>query len=809
MLDRFRLDLFHAIRSLRRTPGFAVVAVLSLAIGIGASTASFSLINSLRFRALPFPRADRLFDLAENHPTEVCAGCGVSTSWLTYRDWQREVRSYQAMGAYQEERLGVAFQGGADRRQVARVSASIFPLLGVAPLLGRPISVGEDQPGAARVALISEGLWQSEFARSPVALGSTVRVEGDPYQVIGVMPRGFAFPQFAELWLPLAPAVAAVAAEPRAERSIGVVGRLADGVTAEAAHAELAAIGARLEQDHPEAQAGWYPLQAPLRGELAGDYLGGFTLLLGALGFVLLITCANLATLMLARATSRQLDLSVRAALGASRGDLMRGVLLEATVLALAGSMLGLLVSTWLTGVFKALPGDPLPSWVEYGTDPRVFGFAVGLSLLTGLGIGVLPARQAAQVNLHRVIKGATSGSGRRFGINLRELLVIAQIAGAMMLVIGAGLFAKSFVTGQSRSPGYETAGLVRGDLLLPATIQRDPTGVATFADRFLEELRRGSGSDYAALSGLYIVNWPGTPRQEIRADGVSAANAEAAIRRIVTVTPRYFSTLGLTLRSGRGITAEDIAGRLPVTVLGSTIADQLWPGQDPIGRQITIGPATWTVAGVLEDPPVRGSAPRPVGLLYMPMAQLPALQPASQPLTLMLRTNPGALATVAQIRAAARLANQDAVVEQVMTMDEFSAQWATPLRHLATLAGSIAFFAGLLAALGIYGVMNFLASQRTRELGIRVALGASRWRVTRVMLDRGLILGAVGVLAGIALALALTGLVQSQLYGVRATDPMVYGLLGGLFLLVTAAAAWLPAQRAARVDPMVAMRSE
>lgn len=803
-MDRIRLDLLHAIRSLRRTPGFAAVAVLSLALGIGASTAAFSLLNSLRLRALPYQAADRLVDLAENHPTEVCAGCGVGTSWLNYLDWRRNLRSFSGMAGYREDQAGVAFTAGAERRRVARITASMFPLLGVAALKGRPFSEVEEH-GSAAVTLISEQLWESEFARSPQAIGSTVRIEGVAYEVIGVMPRGFAFPQFAELWLPLEPLVAT---EPRNERSIGVVARLRDGTTVESARTELTTYSSGLEQREPATQAGWYGTIAPLGEELAADYVAPFAMLLGALGFVLLITCANLATLMLARATHRQLEHAVRAALGASRGDLMRGLLLEALVLALSGGLLGLLIATWLIGLFRALPGEPLPRWVTYGVDLRVFGFAIGVSLLAALAIGLLPARMASKVNLHRVIKGTSIGQRRGWWPNLRELLVITQVAGAMMLVIGAGLFTKSFLTGQSRSPGYDTAGLMRADVLLPASVQTQPIAFAQFADAFLDELRRKSGARATALFGLHILNWPGTPPQEIRADGVTP-EAATAIRRIMVVTPDYFATLGQSLRSGRSLSRDDLTGRPAVMVIGSTLADQLWPGQDPVGRQVTIGATAWTVVGVLQDPVLTGDAPRPAGVLYAPIAQLPVLQPSSQPLTLLLRTVAGATSIEALIRDAARSVNQDVVIEQVMSMDEFGAQWATPLRQAATIAASLGLFAALLAAIGIYGVMSYLAGQRTRELGIRVALGASRWRVTRAVLDRGVTIGLVGVIVGICLALVLTKFIQSQLYGVRATDPAVYALLGGLFLLVTATSAWLPARRASQVDPMVALRAD
>jgi predicted permease len=801
MLDRIRIDLLHAWRSLRRSPGFTAVAVLSLALGIGASTAAFSLVNSLRLRSLPYHHADQLYDLAENHPTEVCAGCGVGTSWLTYQDWQREAHAWSGMAAYREDQVGVAFPGGAARQRVARVTATLFPLLGIAPLAGRPFTSEEDRPGARRVALISEQLWQTQFGRAASVLGATVRIEGEVHQVIGVMPAGFAIPQFAELWVPLTPLVAT---EARSERSIGVIARLADGLSIDAARSELAALSVQLERSYPPSQQGWYAIGAPLREELTGDYIGSFTMLLGAIGFVLLITCANLATLMLARATARQLDLSVRAALGASRGDLMRGLMLEAVILSGGGGLLGLLVASWLIGVFRALPGDPLPLWVEVGIDPRVVAFASGISLLSGLLIGLLPARQAARANLHEVIKGVAATT-RRFGLSLREVLVVTQIAGAMTLVIGAGLFARSFLIGQSRAAGYDTRHLARADVILSATMQRDPL---SFSVPFLEKLERGGGITSAALHGLHIINWPGTPRQDVRADGVSPETAAAGIRRIVTVTPRYFSTLGLQLRSGRTLGADDIAGRVPVTVIGSALADQLWPGRDPLGRQVTIGETSWTIVGVLADPKVTSDAPRPAGLLYMSMAQLPALQPTNQPLSLALRTTPDAYALATQVRDAARAVNQDVVIEQLMSVDDFSALWATPLRRMAIVTGSLGLFAALLAALGIYGVMNYLASQRTREFGVRIALGASRWRVTRVMLDRGVVLGITGVVIGAALALALTRYVQSQLYGVQASDPSIYFMLAGGFLFVMTLAAWLPAYKASRVDPMVALRS-
>jgi predicted permease len=806
-MERLTQDMQLAVRRLIRAPAFSVIAVLTLAIGIGANTAIFSLINAIRLRPLPFNEPGRLVDVFEHNPVEVCDGCGVGTSFANYADWRAQAKSFSAMGAHTEGSVALGLPDGAEPRRISRVTAGLFPMLGVTPTRGRLFTEDDDRAGAAPVALIGAGLWRARFNSDSTVVGKSVRLDGVQYRIIGVMPDHFAFPDFAELWVPMA---GSLASSPRNEREIGVVARLAPGVTTSSAQAEMDAIATRLERAYPGEQKGWTAHMTSLHDDLARDYAAGFTMALGAVGCVLLIACANLANLMLARATTRRGELALRAALGASRANLARQFLIEATIISLFGGLLGLVLASWGMEVLPAiqgLAGEGLPAWIRYEFDWRVFAFALGISLLTGLAFGGFAARYAMKSDLEAALKETgRSVAGARSKV--RNALVVVQIATAVVLVVVGGLFAKAMLRGQLMDRGYDPANITRADVG-PSLRQTDSTrGVAEFATRLTEALAARPGVQSAAMSGLYVVNWPGMPHETITADEHEPDAADVPVSHISIITPSHFDVLGVPLLEGRAFTKADAAGSVPVALVNSTLARRVWPGSSAVGKHIRIGDVSWTIVGVAPD--FRGAfatGVRPT--MYAPLAQLPKMQPANQTLSLLVRTAPGTGDIARAIRTAAVRIDPDATTNLVMSEEAFTRRLRSPYEGMAMLAGSLGLFALLLASIGIYGVISYFVGQRMHELGVRVALGASPLNIVQLVVRYGFNLGLVGVIIGGIAAAGATRLIGYRLFGVSPTDPVVFGGVAVVFLGVAMLAAYLPARRATKVDPMIALRSE
>lgn len=805
-MDVLSQDIRIGIRRLLHSKMFALMAIGTLAIGLGANTAVFTLINAIRLRPLPFVQPSPLVDLYEHHPVEVCDGCGVGTSYLNYVDWKRSARSFSAMAAYDESSASIRLNENAQKKYVARVSADLFPLLGVAPLRGRHFTREEENAGGATVSLISEQLASRAFGDAAAAVGRSLRVNGELFTIVGVMPERFVFPEHADVWLPYKQAPNAV----RNDRSIGVVARIAEGVSAEQAAAEMTTISRALAQRFPAEQKGWSAHVMSLHGDLASDYMQQGTLLLAAVSCVLLIVCANLTNLMIARTANRRPELAVRAAMGASRWQLARQMLVESMLVSAAGAIGGMLIALWGVELIRVLAADALPRWIQYDMDWRVFVYALLLATITGLLFGLLPARFAAKASVADVLKESGRGvQGSRSPIRVRDVLVVAQVAIAFVLVAAAGLLIKGAIKSGSLDMGYNTAGLIRADIGADAARYESGANVAEFSAQVLRDIQLGSGVSSAAISAYHFINWPGTPPQQIVIDGVSAERAASAFNRMQGVSPAFFETLGLRRVSGRTFGIGDSFSAPRVAIVNPTLASRLWGEQPAVGRHIRIGNDDWMIVGVVselrESPLGNGAAP----MIYVPLEQLTARQPSGQALTLQIRTVPGATSIPALVNAAVAKADADVTVENVMSVEDFHRQWRKPMQTVAITAAVLGAFASLLAAIGIYGVLSYLVSQRTQEIGIRMALGASVKDVVRLVMSYGVKLALAGTVVGIAGAGAFTQLLGYMLFGVSPLDPTVYALVATLFLAVALLAVYVPSRQASRVNPLDALRAE
>lgn len=799
-------ELHLAARSLARSPLLTAVAVLSLALGIGANATIFNFVNAVQFRPLPFPEPEGLVAVSETNPEELCAGCGVGTSWATYLVWREAARSFTGLGAYHEDAYALADEGEPERVGGAIVTASVFPTLGVAPALGRGFVAADDRPGAAPVVLLGHGLWLRRFGGDSTVVGRTIRVNGVPRTVVGVMPPKFGFPEFAALWLPMAGEVSRLRDE---DRSLGVVGRLKPGVSALEAGTEMASLSARLASERPEVYKGWIAEVLSLKQDISRDSSSeAFLLALAASGFVLLIACANLANLFLARGTARARELAVRVALGASRARIASHVLAESMLLGLAGGVVGFVASLWGVRLLTGLIRSAMPFWLTLGTDWRFILYTLGLSIGVGLAFGLVPALRAARTDLNEAFKtggiGATTG---RRDSRLRGALVVGQIALAIVLLAGAGLSIKAFVVeGRVGQLGYNPRDVLTARLQLQAPRYEDPGQVLLLQDQLIERLGMQPMVEAAAIEHpVFLNSFIGSSTRvqlEGAADPVPMGQGPGHGN---AVTPEYFRLLEIPILSGRMIQRDDRAGAPGVVVLNHQAATMYWPGAEPLGKRLRIGDGPWlTVVGVVAD-----VANHPFGRGPIPLLYTAAAQESARPFRVMMRFHGDPVAAVATLKAVARTVDADEPVEDVMTLEADLAQQVSPLRFMAFLLGGLGAIALSLAAFGIYGVMSYLVARQTRELGIRVALGADATRLRRYVVARGIRLAILGLAIGIPAALGLTRLLRGGLFNVSSADPLVFGSVAVLLTGIAALACWAPARRATRADPLAALRAE
>jgi putative ABC transport system permease protein len=793
-------DLRYGMRMLFKNPGFTLIAVLTLALGIGANTAIFSVVNAVLLRPLPYPRPERLVRLWESHaPSNLPR---FSVTYPTFLDWRQQNQSFEKMAAFRED--GFNLQTGDEPRRVngARVTADFFAVLGVVPALGRAFSAQEDTPGGERVVILGHALWRQSFGGDAQIIGKEVRLNGQNCQVVGVMPPGFRYPnEETELWLPYQLDAAETGRGPHFLR---VLGRLKEGATLQQARAEFDTIARRLEQAYPDTNKDWRVFMLPLNESLSGELQRPLSILLGAVLFVLLIACANVANLLLARHAAREREIAIRAALGAGRWRIIRQLLTESLLLALAGSIGALLFAAWGVDLLKKIGPRNIPRLQEAALDAPVLGFTLAAGLLTGLIFGLAPAWQRARLHPNLALKdGArTTGGGQR----LRQSLVVAEIALALLLLIGGGLMLKSFWRLQQVAPGFNAEGALTLELNISPTKHAKPEQRAASLQQVLERLQALPGVTFAgATTRLPLRGNSGNTFQiEGRPGPVGGQRPSSNFRAI---TPDYFQAMGTPLVAGRTFTAEEAWQRPSAVIINQALARQHWPKESPLGQHLRFGDPNsppLEIIGIAADTKENGLDQETQSGMYLPYGARPA--PA---LTLVLRTQGHPLSFAAAAGAAVRQVDPEQPVSGINTLEGLISETVAQPRFNTSLLALFALLALALAAVGIYGVIAYAVAQRTPEIGLRMALGAQARDVLLLVLRQGGKLALGGVLLGLGGAWALTRYLKALLYGVSPTDPLLFTLTaGGLFLLALLAC-WLPARRATKVDPMIALRCE
>jgi putative ABC transport system permease protein len=796
-------DLRLGLRLLLRSPAFSIVAILALAIGIGANTAIFSVINTLLIQRLPYHDADRLVVVWEhNLPRQRKTNVVGPANFLHWREMNHVFEDLAAITF--SYGVTVTGNGEPEELQAQSISAELFPILGVAPAMGRGFTAAENVPGSSTV-VISERLWKRRFRGDPNILGQPVVSQGTPFTIVGVMPAGFSIlDRNVDVWMPIG--FTAQSRTPRG-RSLTVVGRLKPGLAVEQAQADMTQVSATLTQMFPDFNTGWTSNVVPLRQQLTGDIRPALFVLAGAVAFVLLIACANVANLLLARATARHRELAVRAALGAGRGRLVRQLLAESLVLSLAGGFGGLLLAWWGLGFLRAVVAERLPiQRLELvGIDATVLAFTFGASVVCGLIFGVIPALTASGTSLTDSLKeGGRSGSAAR-GNRTRAVFVVAEVALALVLLMGAGLLVRSFVRVLKQDPGFDPSRTVTMRLSLPQARYGAEGQRAAFLDRFFTEVAALPGVDAAgAISFLPLTGLGSATSMEIVGKPIPPKGQEP-VTDVRVVSHDYLGTMGIPLIKGRLFNENDPADARDRVVINQAMAERYWPGEDPIGKQVRISwdSRTDEVIGVVGNVRHEGLDVESRAMIYWPFARN-----NYGTMTVAVRGRAQPTATAAAVARIARQLDPLLVVANVKTMDEVVSNSVAERRLTMLMLTIFAGVALLLAALGIYGVIAYGVTQRTQEIGIRMALGAQRGDVLRMVVRQALVLVAVGIAIGGAGALLLTRLMAGLLFQVGASDPLTFAAVSSILAGVALVASYLPGRRATRVDPVVALRS-
>jgi putative ABC transport system permease protein len=801
-------DLRYAGRMQLKNPGFTIVAVIALALGIGANTAIFSVVNSVLLRPLPYKDPERLVMVWEDaskhgYPRDTPASAN-------YVDWRDQNTVFEGMAAIADESFNLTGAGEPERLEGRLVSANLFPLLGVDPHIGRTFTSAEDQPGSNRVVVLSYPLWQRRFGGDKSIVGRPLSLNGETYTVVGVMPARFQFPTSDDqVWAPIA--FTNEDATNRNRHYLQVLARLKPGTSLEQAQTEMSTIAARLQQQYPDSNADQGAAVTPLHEHLVGDIKPALLILLGAVGLVLLIACANVANLLLARAAVRQKEIAVRVALGARRWRLLRQFLTESVLLSALGGVVGLALAYGGLVLLRAFIPENISQAGQISIDLKVLGFTFVVSLFTGLIFGLAPALQAARFNQTETLKeggrdSATGSSGKR----LRGLLVMAEVAVSLVLLIGAGLLINSFLRLRNVDPGFRSNNLLTMRIVLPQPKYEQFERRSAFYTELIQRVQNIAGVKSAAVTtnlplyrqgnsiGISIEGQPPPP----------PGQENIVVTRIIS--PGYFDTMSIPLVSGRALTDQDTATTPRVAVISETMARKYWPGQDPIGKRIGTGriqrPEDWTqVVGVVKD--VRQfeltADPRPQ--MYLPYKQRGFFD--LRDLVVKTEVDPATLA--ATVRQTVWAIDKDQPVSNIRTMDEILLDSIARQRFSMLLLAIFAGVALVLAAVGIYGVMSYSVAQRTHEIGIRMALGAQTGAVLRLAVGYGLKLVVAGTVIGLIAAFALTRVMSTLLFGVTATDPATFTLISLLLIAVAALASYIPARRATKVDPIIALRYE
>ena len=817
MFGGFLQDLRYGARMLLKSPTYTAIAIAALALSIGANTAVFSAVNTLLLRPLPLKDLDRLvFSVALREGFDP-----FGSSLLEFEAYRQRNHSFESIGVAMQRSFNLIGRGEPERIRGALIMADYLTTLGVNPILGRSLTLEEDQPGGPAVAMMGYGLWQKHFGGDTRVIGEKLNLEGRSYTVIGVMPPGFDLPEAAEIWLPLQTKIDSLPLTDRAVPGYEVVAKLRPGVSLRQADAESKSIARQLEQEFPQIRRGWGVKLIWLRQELLGDLAGrvnkALVALIGGVGFLLLICCANVANLQLARGFARTRELALRRALGASRSRLIRQLLTESMLLALLGGAAGLVLAHWIVPLLAAInpiQGISLAGFFHnFRIDSRVLAFALLVTLATGVIFGLLPAlKGAGEREVMPSLKQGDQHSASAPGHGWLNVLIVSEIAIAMTLLVAGGLIARSFNRLQHVDLGFKSDNLLTVKMILPASKYSEYRQRIAFVDQVLERVKILPG----VLSAGTTTNIP--LEREIAYDSVFSVEGrppvnpnDVPITSHRLVSPDYLKTLGVTLIKGRLIDETDRAGKPPVVVISEELAREAWPGEDPLGKRIKrVRPNQdfpWmTVIGVVKDVKedlFNYRINRPVW--YVPYAQLEN----NFPVNLVVRTSSDPARVIAAVREAIHAVDPDQPVSNVMTMNENLAGVLVTERFSAILMNALGASGLLLAALGLYGVMAYSVSQRTAEIGVRVALGAQRIHVLQLILSQGAKLTLLGVVIGVAAAWALTRLLAGLLFEVNATDPATFLSISLLLVSIALIACFLPARRALSVDPVIALRAE
>ena len=804
-------DFRYAFRKLVQEPAFTVIAVLTLALGIGANTAIFSVVNAVLLRPLPYPEPERLVYL-----NETTGGTNTAIALPNYIDWRNDAKSFEHLAISRLESRNLSGIPGREpeRVSVAFVTANFFNVIGLNPQLGRTFTEDEDKPGAPALVVLSDRLWDRVFNRSPEILGSTVHFHGTPVTVVGVMPREMDSPHGVDAWFSLMRRSANPGWQNRANHPMFYGwGRLKKGVSVEQARSEIKTIAARLEKTYPASNTGVGAEVKPLLDNLLGSYRTNLTLLLCAVGLVLLIACANLANLFAARGASRSREFAIRAAIGASRLRVIRQLLIESFCIALIGGVLGLLFAVWGRDALVAFAPSSAPRFDGIGFDARVLGFTFLLASLTTILFGLWPAWQTAHADIQGALQAGSFGSSEtRTARRSRDWLVIGEVALTLLLLTAAGLVLKSFAKIQSVALGFEPRGLLTARIELPFTKYNDQEKVLNFNNAVLDEVRRLPGVQRAAISSNppLLSSWqlnfmpegapPTDPSQQPGADSE-------------VVTGDYFAALGATLIRGRTFNATDTKDSPPVVIIDQTLADTTFPNQDPLGKRLVVGgvdgnnedPVLYQIIGVVAHLKMRGyDDAQPVPGFFFSGTQTSRTNQA-----LLVRAHGNVKSLENSVRDIIRRVDPTQPVFDVRPMEDRVAETWSTQRLLSFLLAIFAGLALLLAAVGLYGVLAYTALRRLREMAVRIAFGARPAHIRGLVFGHGFKLFGVGIAVGAVGLAASAHLIRSFLFGVTPFDPQIYAAVGVTLAVVTFLAAWLPARRAVRVNPIIALRAE
>jgi putative ABC transport system permease protein len=803
-------DIRYAARKLARTPAFTIVAAFTLALAIGATTAIFSVIDGVLLKPLPFRDPENVVRV-----TNMRGGNRMVSSTPDYIDFRTQAKSFASLSPIDNQPMNLTGGSEPERVSAARVGATFWNLLGVQPALGRGFAPKEDESSATRVVVLSDGLWKRRFGSDPKIVGKTISLDGNTYTVIGVAGSQFSFPDRPDLWVPLVFGEDELNPENRGAHWMGIIGRLAPNVSAKQAEAEMIAITRRLEQLYPDANTGMTAAVIPIQEYMVGDVRPALYVMLGAVAFVLLIACANVANLLLVRAASRESEMAVRTALGAGSWRIVRQLVTESVLLAVVGGVVGTLLALWGVDLLLELAPAGLPRINEVTVNGTVLLFTAGVTVLTGLLFGAFPALQSARSNVSGVLKdGMRGSSGGVASRRARNTLVMVEMALAVVLLVGAGLLIRSFSKLVAVDPGFRAERVVTFTIAAPDTKYGEYAQRRAMVADLLARMQRLPGvQGSAVVTGLPLSNMMmrtgahivGTPPDK---------PSERKVTDVAMVTPGYFATMGIPMVAGRDFNERDGTGAPVVSIVNQEFVKRYFPNENPIGKRIELGWEQDTAAtggnmtlggeivGVVGNVKRRGLAAE-----IFPETYASYMQPTFSNFSVVVRSTADPASVMAGIRAQVRELDRDLPLSELRQLSELVSSSVSRPRFYTTLLGVFAAIALVLAAVGIYGVISYAVSLRMRELGIRIALGATGRQVSRLVLRQGVTLAVAGVVLGGVGAYWLARLLGSLLFGVTAADPVTFAGVAGLLTAIAALACYIPARRAARVDPLLAMR--